>query len=161
MVPGWRPIRWPDEENPDAVGLTAVEAVDDNTVKFVFNQQPGLAVWPHGIGVNGPIMPAHVWADAVEEARASDDPAASLYGAVGTGVDVSGGPMVFAERQEGAFARNVANDNYYDKGREISLDHLVETGEANVIYTVGPYAERVDLLALWRAGCGGVGPGGG
>jgi ABC-type transport system substrate-binding protein len=129
-----------NEENPDAVGLTAVEAVDDHTVKFMFNKQPGLAVWPHGIGVNGPIMPAHVWADAVEEARASDDPAASLYGAVGTGVDVSGGPMVFAERQEGAFARNVANDNYYDKGREISSTVLVETGETNVVYTVGPYA---------------------
>ncbi len=128
------------EENPDAVGLTGVEAVDDHTVKFMFNKQPGLAVWPHGIGVNGPIMPAHVWADAVEEARASDDPAASLYGAVGTGVDVSGGPMVFAERQEGAFARNVANDNYYDKGREISSTVLVETGETNVVYTVGPYA---------------------
>ena len=122
------------------MGLTAVEAVDDHTVKFVFNSQPGLAVWPHGIGVNGPIMPAHVWADAVEEARASDDPAASLYGAVGTGVDVSGGPMVFAERQEGAFARNVANDNYYDKGRRDQFDRLVETGETNVIYTVGPYA---------------------
>jgi len=128
------------EENPDAVGLTAVEAVDDHTVKFVFNKQPGLAVWPHGIGVNGPIMPAHAWTDAVEEARASDDPAASLYGAVGTGVDVSGGPMVFAERQEGAFARNVANDNYYDKGREVSSTVLVETGETNVVYTVGPYA---------------------
>jgi ABC-type transport system substrate-binding protein len=127
------------EENPDAVGLTAVEAVDDYTVKFVFNTQPGLAVWPHGIGVVGAIMPAHVWADAVEEARASDDPAASLYGAVGTGVDVSGGPVVFAERQEGAFARNVSNDNYYDQGREISSTGLVETGESNVIYTVGPY----------------------
>ena len=120
------------EENPDAVGLTAVEAVDDNTVKFVFNSQPGLAVWPHQVGVVAPIMPAHVWADAVEEARASEDPAASLYGAVGTGVDVSGGPMVFAERQEGAFARNTANEGYYDNGREIT------SGEAT--YTVGPYA---------------------
>ena len=97
------------EENPDAVGLTAVEAVDDYTVKFVFNQQPGLAVWPHGVGIVGYIMPAHVWGDAVEEARASGDPAASLYGAVGTGVDVAGGAVAFAERQEGAFARNVAN----------------------------------------------------
>ena len=128
------------EENPGNVGLTAVEAVDDNTVKFVFNSQPGLAVWPHQVGIVAPIMPAHVWADAVEEARASEDPAASLYGAVGTGLDVSGGPMVFAERQEGAFARNVANENYYDQGREISSTILVETGETNVIYTVGPYA---------------------
>ena len=128
-----------NEENPDAVGLTGVEAVDDHTVKFVFNHQPGLAVWPHRVGVVAPIMPAHVWADAVEEARGSDDPAASLYGAVGTGVDVSGGPMVFAERQEGAFARNVANDDYYDKGREITRPSGRDR-RVNVTYTVGPYA---------------------
>ena len=128
-----------NEENPDAVGLTAVEAVDDHTVKFVFNHQPGLAIWPHGIGVNGPIMPAHVWSDAVEEARASGDPAASLYGAVGTGVDVSGGPMVFAERQEGAFARNVANDNYYDKGVEVTSSIASGTGEGDITYTAGPF----------------------
>ena len=120
-----------DEENPDAPGLTAVEAVDDSTVKFVFNIQPGLAVWPHGVGL-APVMPAHVWADAVTEAAASEDPAAALYGAVGTGVDVSGGPMVFAERQEGAFARNTGNADYYDNGREVT------SGEAT--YTVGPYA---------------------
>ena len=131
-----------NEENPDAVGLTAVEAVDDNTVKFVFNHQPGLAIWPHGIGVNGPIMPSHVWADAVEEARASGDPAASLYGAVGTGVDVSGGPMVFAERQEGAFARNVANENFYDKGVEVTSSIESGTGEGDITYTVGPFASE-------------------
>ena len=128
------------EENPDSVGLTAVEAVDDHTVKFVFNFQPGLAVWPHGVGVTGAIMPAHVWTDAVEEARASADPAAALYGAVGTGVDVSGGPMAFVERQEGAFARNTANANYYDQGREITSTIVIDTGESNVVYTVGPYA---------------------
>lgn len=119
------------EENPDAPALTAVEAVDDQTVKFVFNIQPGLAVWPHGVGL-APIMPAHVWADAVAEAATSEDPAAALYGAVGTGVDVSGGPMVFAERQEGAFARNTANADFYDTGREIT--------SGDVTYTVGPYA---------------------
>jgi ABC-type transport system substrate-binding protein len=48
--------------------------------------------------------------------------------------------MVFAERQEGAFARNVANDNYYDQGREISSTMVIDTGESNVVYTVGPYA---------------------
>lgn len=40
--------------------------------------------------------------------------------------------MVFAERQEGAFARNTANADYYDNGREIT------SGDAT--YTVGPYA---------------------
>lgn len=127
------------EENPDAPGLTAVEAVDDFTVKFVFNTQPGLAVWPHGVGLAA-VMPAHVWADAVAEAATSDDPAAALYGVAATGLDVSGGPMVFAERQEGAFSRSTGNADYYDRGREITSIVPVETGETNVIYTVGPYA---------------------
>ncbi|HSL26489.1 MAG TPA: ABC transporter substrate-binding protein [Acidimicrobiia bacterium] len=120
-----------DPENPEAIGLTGVEAVDDYTVKFIFNAQPGLAVWPHGVGI-APIMPQHVWGTAVEEAAASDDSAAALYGTAGTGLDVSGGPMVFAERQEGAFARNTANSDFYDTGREIT------SGDAT--YTVGPYA---------------------
>ncbi|MGQ0849494.1 MAG: ABC transporter substrate-binding protein [Actinomycetota bacterium] len=121
----------PNPDDDAVIGLTDVVAVDDHTVKFVFNHQPGLAVWPHQIGTQGPIMPAHVWADAVEAARASADPAAALYGTVATGLDVSGGSMVFVERQEGAFARNVANETFYDTGREIT--------SGDVTYTVGPY----------------------
>ncbi|HKX74887.1 MAG TPA: ABC transporter substrate-binding protein [Acidimicrobiia bacterium] len=114
-----------------SVGLTSVEAVSDYTVKFVFNSQPGLAIWPHNVGL-APVMAAHIWTDIVEEAKASEDPAAALYAATGTGVDVSGGPMVFAERQESSFSRNVANDVYYDRDRGVT--------SAGVTYTVGPFA---------------------
>jgi ABC-type transport system substrate-binding protein len=114
-----------------SLGLTAVEAVDDNTVKFVFNERPGLAIWPHQVGL-APIMPAHIWGDAVEEAKASEEPAEALYAVAGTGLDVSGGPMVFAERSEGNFARNTANGSYYDSGA------TVESG--GVTYTIGPFA---------------------
>jgi ABC-type transport system substrate-binding protein len=114
-----------------SLGLTAVEAVDDYTVKFVFNERPGLAIWPHQVGL-APVMPAHIWGDAVEEAKASEDPAEALYAVAGTGLDVSGGPMVFAERAEGTFARNEANTSYYDSGA------TVESG--GVTYTIGPFA---------------------
>jgi ABC-type transport system substrate-binding protein len=114
-----------------SLGLTAVEAVDDNTVKFVFNERPGLAIWPHQVGL-APIMPAHIWGDAVEEAKASEEPAEALYAVAGTGLDVSGGPMIFAERAEGTFARNEANTEYYDSGA------TVESG--GVTYTIGPFA---------------------
>jgi len=100
------------------LGLTAVEAVDDYTVKFTWNGQPGLAVWPHGPGL-GPIMPRHAWEAVVEEARASEDPAEVLYGSSGS-VDVSGGPLVFGSWEPGAFAQSLANTTYYDIGREIT-----------------------------------------
>jgi peptide/nickel transport system substrate-binding protein len=120
----------PSEDNPDATSLTDVQAVDDYTVKYIFNSQPGLAIWPNNVGL-APVMPAHVWQAAVDEAKTSEDPAAAIYGVEATGLDVSGGPMIFAERQEGAFARSTANVDYYDTGR------VITSGDAT--YTVGPY----------------------
>ncbi|HEY7582639.1 MAG TPA: ABC transporter substrate-binding protein [Acidimicrobiia bacterium] len=120
----------PDPENPAAIGLTEVTAVDDYTVKLVFNAQPGLVIWPHSVGT-APVMPAHTWGPIVEEAKASDDPAAALYAASGVENDVASGPMNFVEREEGAFARSEANEVFYDRGVE------VESGGFN--YVVGPY----------------------
>jgi len=56
-----------DAGNP-AIGLIAVEAVSDNEVKFTWNAQPGLAIWPHGPGL-ATFMPMHAWEATVEEAR--------------------------------------------------------------------------------------------
>jgi ABC-type transport system substrate-binding protein len=61
---------------------------------------------------------------------ASADPAETLYAASGSG-DPSGGPMIFDSREAGAFARTVANTDYFDKGREIT--------SGGVTYTVGPF----------------------
>ena len=105
----------PDPDVPDSIGLTDVVPVDDYIVKYVFNAQPSLPLWPYGVG-KAPIMPAHVWEGAVEEAKSTDDPAAALYGTPGIGLDVSSGPMVFVEREEGASARTVANASYYKRG---------------------------------------------
>jgi ABC-type transport system substrate-binding protein len=123
----WLP---PNADEPDAIAVTDVVAVDDYTVKFVFNKQPGLSVWPHAVGLVA-VMPEHVWADAVTAAAASDDPAATLYGTAGTGLDVSSGPMIFEERQEGAFARSTANETFYDSG--------LSYNSGGVDITVGPY----------------------
>jgi ABC-type transport system substrate-binding protein len=127
---------WPDyvdagtEEAPGPV--TAVEAVDDHTVKFTFNAEPGLAVW--GLG-NGPplmpILPEHFWGPVVEEAAATDTPRDTLIAASGVG-QPSAGVTVFGEIQEGSFAASAANANYFDTGREIT--------SGDVTYPVGPFA---------------------
>lgn len=111
------------------LGVIAVEAVSDYEVMFTWNGQPGLAVWPHGPGLM-PIMAKHAWETTVEEARASENPMETLYGASGA-VDVSGGPLVFGSWEPGAFAQNTANPDFYDLGREIT--------SGGVTYTVGPY----------------------
>jgi peptide/nickel transport system substrate-binding protein len=123
----WYPLTNPD--NPNQIGLTGVEAVDQTTVKFLFNIEPGLAVWPHGPGV-APVMPAHFWADSVAAASTSEVPLSTLYAASGVG-DPSGGPMIYSEREEGGYTRSIANNDYYGSGEE------VESG--GLTYANGPF----------------------
>jgi peptide/nickel transport system substrate-binding protein len=133
----WYPLADPDD--PDKLGIETVEAVDETTVKITFNQEPGLFLWPHSIGVAA-IMPEHFWAGTVEEAKGTDDPAtedvneaaAALYQASGAG-DPSGGPVVFETREAGAFARNLPNQEYLHTGEEVT------SGEAT--FTEGPYLD--------------------
>jgi len=126
---GWTDsYQWAPEDG-STLGLTSVTAVDEHTVKFTWNMQPGLAIWPFGPGL-GAIMPKHFWEPTVTEAMGSADPAEVLYGASGIG-DPSGGPMVFDSREPGAFTKTVANANYYDKGREIT--------SGGVTYPTGPF----------------------
>jgi peptide/nickel transport system substrate-binding protein len=134
----------------DRTGIESVEAVDDHTVRIVFNREPGLAIWPHEVGT-GPWLPRHFWEETVNEARDAEDPAATLYGASGEG-EPSGGPVEFEAREEGAFARNTSNDGWHGRGLETRLyeDGVVEQGDATygegeaegdpaVQYTEGPY----------------------
>jgi ABC-type transport system substrate-binding protein len=127
---------WPDyldSGTPEAPGpVTAVEAVDDLTIQFTFNAQPGLAIW--GVG-NGPpfmpVLPEHFWGPVVEEAAATATPRDTLIAASGVGAP-SGGFTVFGEIQEGSFAASTANENYYDTGKEVT--------SGGVTYTIGPFA---------------------
>ena len=120
--------QWAPEDG-STLGLIDVVAVDDKTVKFTWNMMPGLAIWPHGPGI-ATIMPQHFWQDVVDGATGSEDPAEVLYAASGIG-DPSGGPTVFDSREAGAFARTVANANYYDNGREVT--------SGGVTYSSGPF----------------------
>lgn len=112
----------PSPANPDQIGLTDVEAIGDHAVRFEFNRAPGLAVWPHGVGV-APIMPAHFWRQTVARAETSGDPVATLYQASGSG-DPSGGPMIFDELEAGAFAHSVANLAYYGRATGVESGGL-------------------------------------
>ncbi len=135
-----------EESNPQ---LTSVEAVDDTTVVFTFSDRPGLGVWPHNVGV-ATIMPAHVWEPVLEDALTQEDPAGAMYGADAS-IDVSAGSTMFDSWEEGAFARNVANDNYSDSGlvHKQFDDGTVQIGdemfygdgggEVVVEFTEGPY----------------------
>jgi ABC-type transport system substrate-binding protein len=117
---------------PDNGPITAVEAVDDLTIKVTFNAQPGLAIWGPGTGITDmPVQPEHFWAPIVEEAMASDDPYAALMTASGAEAP-SIGSTIFSERQEGAFAATTANPNYYDAGAEKT--------SGGVTWTEGPFA---------------------
>ncbi len=135
-----------DPEDPEKIGIESVEAVDAATVKITFNSEPGLFIWPHSIGV-GPVMAEHFWADVVEEARGADDPATedvnesaeALYQASGAGAP-SGGPVIFESREAGAFARNVANDQWYQTGQEVT------SGEST--YTQGPFLSE-EIFTLY------------
>ena len=118
---------------PDNGPITAVEAVDDVTVRVTFNAQPGLAIWGPGTGItNMPIQPAHFWQPAVEEALASDDPATTLMAA--DGLEAPGiGATVVSELQEGSFAASTSNENYYDAGASKT--------SGGVTWTEGPFAD--------------------
>lgn len=121
---------WQDYIDADIV--TSVEAVDDLTARVTFNAQPGLAVWGPGTGVAlMPLMPEHFWGPVVEAAAATEDPRTTLLAESGAEAPSAGG-TVYADRQEGSFAASTTNENYFDKGAELS------SGEAS--WTEGPYA---------------------
>ncbi|MGH8932417.1 MAG: ABC transporter substrate-binding protein [Egibacteraceae bacterium] len=127
-----------DPGDPASSGIVGVEAVDDYTVRITFNREPGLRLWPHAVGV-GPWMPEHFWADVVEGARATEDPAATLYAASGAG-EPSGGPLVFESREPGAFSRVVANERYYDQGAGTRLY------ESGAVASLSPEGEEEEVF---------------
>lgn len=67
--------------------LTAIHANALHRVTIEFGERPSLAVWPHGVGL-APIMPAHVWAEAVAGVTSP----AALY-QLGSDRDVGGGSL--------------------------------------------------------------------
>lgn len=139
----------------DRLGLLGVEALDDATVKFTFNDKPGLSRWQFGVGL-GAVLPEHFWGEAAAAASTPED----LYAASGAGAPGMWA-FDFAEREPGAFARNTANASYPFQGGTTRLytdgtyEFVAEDagvteqfygeggGELTHEYTEGPYAQEV------------------
>ncbi len=142
----------------EAGSVTDVRAVDAHTVRIEFAEEPGLGTWPMAVAL-APIMPAHHWAPIVDDAN----DVADLLATSGAGSPVCG-PYVFDSREPGAFARAVANDqwfladthytHYADGTVHVVNDALgiderfgepAGGGADEVVadYIVGPYAEEV------------------
>jgi ABC-type transport system substrate-binding protein len=110
-----------------AEGLLSAEALDDLTVRFTWSAQPGLAQWQFG-AAQGPIFAEHFWGEHVAAAAT----AADLYAVSGVGAP-SAGAMVYDNREPGAFARSVANQN----------DNT--TGAQNTAYSSGGFDYAGDI----------------
>ena len=147
--------------------MLAVEAVDDFTVRFTFDGEPGAATWPHAVGV-ATIMPRVPWEDLVTEALQTEDPTAAIYGADAFEVgDLSGGPMIYNGRVEGVSIENIRNEHYanegfihqfWDDGSYALNGELLYgegKGDPSVEYTEGPYLYRT-LFTIYNGEHGGM-----
>lgn len=156
-VSAWLPV----SKKSKSTGTLAVEAVNPTTVRYTFNQKPGLAVWPFAVG-EAPIMAKHYWQDEVAAAKKSANPAQTITAESGKG-DPSCGPVVYDDREKGSFVTVVANKKWHQTGRKVT--HY-EGGGAKVVhkseglngvyggegkgkelssYTVGPYLKKETL----------------
>ncbi len=141
------------EEDEFTLGLISVEAIDDYTVRYTWNGQPGLALWQFG-AAQGPVFPEHFWADVIAGAASLED----VETASGEGMPSASG-MAYAGREEGSFARNVAVADYYDRGAQTTVyangavewtspDGTTENwggtpgGDVIADYTTGPFASE-------------------
>lgn len=146
-------LNWNGAYNPDY--LESVEAVDDQTVRFIFLQQPGLAVWQFG-ALLGPIVSQAYWepkiANAVtimEEIQDMDQESEEYVSRRSEAVDIlhgldnagepTFGMYMFNRWEVGAFAENVVNPEYPFAGQRIEL------------FENGAYRETIDGEAEFTA----------
>lgn len=178
---------WSSICRPDI--LVGVEAVDDLTVKYLFNDIPGLAIWQFGVA-QSPILPEHFWgplvdeaitfiadydeepADCSEEAPEEDLAACEAYSNARTTLFSSdetgqpfGGAFITDSFEPGAFVAKIANENYGDKGMEVTLTSDGQytevmpdgssrsyygdgSGEVSVNYVAGPHVTNI-IMTLY------------
>ena len=123
-----------DETAPAGNGILSVEALDAQTVKITFNFEAGLAVWPFQTGT-GSIFPEHFWGPIVD----ANDTFEGMYSASGLGAPNATG-LVSSEREPGAFWRNTAIEDYWDKGSQYTVydnGTVVYTNKSGVTETYG------------------------
>ncbi|MEX2487537.1 MAG: ABC transporter substrate-binding protein [Nitriliruptoraceae bacterium] len=90
--------------------VTAIEALDETSVRIEFADEPGLGTWPMAVAL-APIMPEHHWGPIVDGAADVSE----LLTTSGAGSPVCG-PYEFVEREPGAFVRVVANEDWFLAG---------------------------------------------
>jgi peptide/nickel transport system substrate-binding protein len=122
--------------------LVGVEAVDDYTVKFTYNVDPGLAVHEWG-SLQGPLMSEAYWQPVVDEAKAAvgalTPPADGASEADQTAYqeklaealnllynhEPNGEPLAGAftagKREQGAFIESPANPGFYQTGAQVQV----------------------------------------
>lgn len=158
LADNWAGTWLPVDKGSSTTGTMAVEAVDKTTVRYTFNNKPGLAVWPFAVGA-AYIMAKHHWEDDVAAAKKSDNPAGSITAKSGKG-DPSCGEVVYEDREKGSFITVVANDKWHQTGRKVTqydgggtkIVHESEgldgvyggegKGKELTSYTVGPYLKK-------------------
>lgn len=126
---GWLTAYPVVDRDSSAPGLVGVSADTPDQVTFIFNQRPGVPIWPHGPGT-APIMPKHFWETQVEAARSASDSASVLYAEPGAG-EPSGGPIVITDRTAGRFIEAGPNPEYARTGEEVT--------SGGITYTIGPF----------------------
>jgi ABC-type transport system substrate-binding protein len=146
---------WPT--NVDLDFFDHAEAVDANTLKVFFSQEPGLPIWQFGLAL-APILPEHYWGPVVEEAKASDDPAATLY--AHDAADQPGSHCNLEQREAGAFVENKSHlDNHHqgttvreyangayqeenaDRPNRNFTVHGEATGDVDLELEIGPFVD--------------------
>jgi ABC-type transport system substrate-binding protein len=147
------PAIWP-VASEETQGVSSVEVIDDLTVKITFNFEAGLAIWPFSVGT-AVIFPEHHWGPIVD----ANDAFEGLYAESGLGSPNAGG-FNSTEFEPGAFWRNTAIEDYYDKGSQYtvydngSVEYTNTAGTTEVYggevggevvsdYTEGPFASDV------------------
>ncbi|MBW3667363.1 MAG: hypothetical protein KY394_07190 [Actinobacteria bacterium] len=106
-------------------------------LRIEFTERPGLAVWPHAIGL-APVMPAHIW----EEAAAGAGDAAALYSHPGS-IDVGGGPLALTESSD-RLAVSVPNPGYPHRVRPDRIEYHAYEDEASAVAAVA--AAEIDSI---------------
>jgi len=162
------PGNWTSSYDPNY--LDHVEAVDNDTVKLFYKQDPGIAVHEWG-ALQGPILSEAYWTPVVDQAKeavgaltppAQDAPQADqdayqekltealnvLYNHTPEDEPVAGA-FTLGRWEQGAFVENSANPTYYQTGAQVEVYangayHEVKQGDGGYEITVGtPEGEKV------------------
>ena len=148
---------WPSIVDPEF--FDHAEALEPHTLKIYFSKKPGLARWQFGLAFM-PIFSKAYWEPVVAEARQAGDVTEQqkvLYAHVPDGEPAAGG-FIFDRWEQGAFAENDRNGDFYFSGAVIThyaggayqsakpgayefSAYGTPGGDKTLEYTVGPFAD--------------------